>query len=111
MPSQPTAAHGNISVGLRIDFRDPEGVLVSRYCNDHDLTLFQLSQFIQASYLAVNAASIKATDATTQAVTGAITANTPQIEFGTGASAAAYADFAIQTAVTSSSAGADVAAG
>ena len=74
-----------------------QGKLLSRGFKEYDLTVFQLTQFIQASYLAVNASSIKEIGGTTQAVTGAITANTPQIEFGTGTTAAAYTDYAIQT--------------
>jgi hypothetical protein len=87
----------SIRICARIEFRNRRGRLTGVYQNDHDITLFQLTQFIQSSYLAVNASSIKETGGTTQAVTGAITSNTPSIAFGKGVTAAAYTDFAIQT--------------
>ena len=92
-------------VGLKLEtFSGPDrtGERLS-VLNIPDITVFQLSQFIQSSFLAVFASSLKETGGTTQADNSALAANTPQIAFGTGTTAAAYADYAIQTQVSSGS--------
>lgn len=107
------AANGGIHVCLALEVYEGAngtGRLLSKLVKENDITLFQLSQFFQSSYLAVNASSIKEVGGTTQAVTGAITANTPAIQFGTGTTAAAYADFAIQTVVSQTGGATPIAA-
>jgi hypothetical protein len=91
------------------------GKLLSKIFLPFDITVFQLTQFLQASYLATDASSIKEVGGTTQAVTGAITgtsatAGTCGIQFGTGTTAAAYADYAIQTAVSQTGGSTPIAA-
>ena len=96
-------ARGRGNIWVRIEFAvyskpNRGGKLLSRGYKEADITVFQLSQFMQASWLAVFAASITATDGSSQAINSAITANTPKIEFGTGSGSAAYTDTAIFTA-------------
>jgi hypothetical protein len=83
-------------ITLDLDVYEPDGTFKTHF-HKEDITVLQLAQAIQSSYMALFTATLKATDATTQVIASAVTMNAPKIHFGIGATAAAFADFAIQT--------------
>jgi hypothetical protein len=98
-PGVQAGCFSGVKIRLQLVVTNPDGKKLY-YDNPDDITLLQLAQMTQSGLMALTGQTIKETGATTQSITGAMTANTPTIEFGTGATAAAFTDYAIQTATT-----------
>jgi hypothetical protein len=94
----PLPGHGRIRVSLRMEFRDRDGKLERVYEDPDDPFVLQLAQALQSGLLAVSSLSVKNTSGTSNTTNAAITSGTVQIAFGTGVTAEAFTDYAVQTA-------------
>lgn len=97
-PSQSATGSGGVKVRLELMVRDRDGEPCLYFRDEDDTTLLQLAQSIQAGLMALTGQSMKDTSAAAHTLTGAVTAGTPQITFGTGVTAATFNDYVIQTA-------------
>jgi len=86
---------GRIKIGVKLVARDKDGNITGERCFD-DLATKQLAQFVQALILA-STQTISDTTGTGRSVTNATATSAVTILAGTGTTAAAYNDTALQT--------------
>lgn len=95
--------HHGIRVRLDLVVTNPDGG-THTVTKEYDMTLLQLAQFIQTGLMGVSTGlSFKDTTGTAHSQTAQVLAGTPTIAFGTGVTAATFADYVIQTQVASGS--------
>jgi hypothetical protein len=97
IPGVRAGVFSGVKIRLQLTVTNPDGSRLY-YDNPDDITLLQLAQMTQSGFMALTGQTIKETGGTTQSITGAMTSNTPSLEFGTGGTAASFTDYAIQTA-------------
>ncbi len=94
--------HGLVHICARVEARDPYGVLTGVYKNEYDLGTKQFAQLVQTNILDT-AQTITNTSGTGESIAVNSASTSPTILAGTGTTAAAVTDYALQTPTSGSS--------